>query len=123
MPFINDKVFDSGLSVLDTDVENLYINNLEPATFTAASSTNKLGTKATPTVGAPTDGSVNGRSVNISAISDGTVDTTGTASHWSVTDDSLSLLLATTSLSSSQSVTSGNTFTLDAIEINIPDAA
>lgn len=123
MPFINDKIFDQGLTILDTDTENLYVCNLEPATFTAASSTNKLATKATPTVSAPADRSPNGREVTVSSFSDGTVDTTGTASHWALTDDSLSLLLATGALSSSQSVTSGNTFSLTAFAIGIPDAA
>lgn len=117
MPMFADKVLDSGLSVLDTDVENLYINDLEPTTFTQASSTNKLGTKAAPAVGAPQAHSPDGREVVVAAISDGTVDATGTASHYSVTDDSLSLLLAAGPLSASQAVTAGNTFSLDAITL------
>lgn len=121
MPLFDNKVFDSGLSVLDTDVENLYINDLEPTTFTAASSTNKLGTKAAPAVGAPQDHSPDGREVVVAAINDGTVDATGTASHWSLTDDSLSLLLAAGPLSATQGVTSGNTFSLDAITLAMRD--
>lgn len=117
MPMFNDKVFDSGLSVLDTDVENLYINSSEPTTFTEASSTAKLGTKATPVVSAPQVHSPDGREVVVSAISDGAVDATGTASHYSLTDDSLSLLLAAGPLSASQAVTLGNTFSLDAITL------
>jgi hypothetical protein len=121
--FINDKVFDSGLTVLDTDVETLYINSLEPATFTAASSTNKLGTKAAPAVGAPENGAVDGRRVIVAAITDGAIDATGTATHYSLTDDSLSLLLVTGSLTASQAVTAGNPFSLDAISVTIRDAA
>lgn len=123
MPFIADKVFDSGLTVLDTDVENLYITSAEATTFAEASSTFKLGTKATPSVGAPENGATNGRRVIVAAITDGTVDATGTATHWALTDNSLSLLLATGALSASQAVTAGNTFTLDAISITIRDAA
>lgn len=123
MAFIADKVFDSGLTVLNTDTENLYICSAEPTTFTQASSTNKLGTKAAPTVSAPQDGATDGRRVVVSAITDGTVGATGTATHWALTDDSLSLLLATGALSASQAVTSGNTFTLDAISVTVRDAA
>ena len=123
MPFIADKVFDGGLTVLDNDVEKLYIDSLEPTTFTSASSTDKLGTKASPTVGAPADGATDGRRVIVSAITDGTVDSTGTASHYSLTDDSLSLLLVTGALSSSQAVTATNTFTLDAISVTLRDDA
>jgi hypothetical protein len=122
MAFIADTVFDNGLTVLDTTVENLYITSAEATTFTEAATTFKLGTKATPTVGAPENGATDGRRVIVSAITDGTVNTTGTATHWALTDDSGSLLLATGALSASQAVTSGNTFTLDAISITIRDA-
>lgn len=121
MPLLANEVFDNGLSQLNVLTENLYINNAEPTTFTQASSTNKLGTKAAPTVGTPVDGDVDGRKAVVSAITDGTVDSSGTASHWSLTDNSASLLLAAGPLSASQAVTSGNTFSLDAINITFRD--
>lgn len=123
MPFIDDKVFDSGLTILDTDVENLYITNAEATTHAEAVTTFNLGTKSAPTVSAPANRSPNGREVTVSAITDGTVDTTDTATHWALTDNSLTILLATGALASSQAVTSGNTFTLTAFAIGIPDAA
>jgi hypothetical protein len=49
------------------------------------------------------------------------VNTSGTATHYALTDDSASKLLATGSLSSSQSVTAGNTFSLSEFAIGIPD--
>jgi len=119
---LHNDIFDTGLSQLTTVVENLYICNALPTTFTEASSTYKLGTKATPTITGPTDGGAGGgRQVTVSAISDGTINTTGTASHFALTDDSLSKLLVAGDLASSQSVTSGNPFTLTAINIQIPD--
>jgi len=123
MPSLHDSVFDNGLSVLDTDVENLYICSQEPTTFAEASSTYKLGTKAGPTVGAPADRAGGGREVVVSAISDGVVNATGTATHYALTDDSGSLLLATGALAASQAVTSGNPFTLTSFAIGIPDPA
>ena len=120
--FLHDDVFDNGLSTLVANVENLYICNAQPTTFTEASATFKLGTKASPSITGPTDGGAGGgRQVTVGAISDGTVDSDGTASHWALTDDSLSKLLATQALASTQAVTTGNPFTLTAMNIQIPD--
>lgn len=124
MAFITDNAFDNGLTYLDTNGETLYICNAEPTTYTQASSTNKLGTKTGVTIGVPEAGAVNGRRVIISAITDGTVNTTGSATHWALCKDSAtSELLATGALTGAPiSVTGGNTFTLDAISITIADA-
>jgi hypothetical protein len=73
------------------------------------------------TVGSPTNGATDGRKVVVPAITDGSVTASGTASHWALTNAS-NTLIATGSLTSSQSVTNGNTFTLDAIDITIRDA-
>ncbi len=121
--FLHDDVFDSGLSVLDTLVENLYICSTLPTTFTEASSTYKLGTKAAPTVSAPADRVGGGRKVTVSAITDGTVSASGTAGFYALTDDSASKLLAQGNLSATQVVTSGNTFTLTTFDVGFPDPA
>lgn len=123
MGYIDDGLQDDGLADLDTLTENLYITSQEAATYAEAQTTYKLGTKATPTVSAPADGDVSGRKVTISAITDGVVDSTGTATHWALTDNSASRLLAAGSLASGQSVTAANTFTLTAFDIEFPDPA
>ena len=123
MAYINDSVFDNGLVTLTSNTENLYICSTEPTSFTQATTTYKLGTKATPTVGSPANGTGGGRSITISAITDGIISANGTAASWAITDNSASTLLATGSLTASQVVTDGNSFTLDAIEIRIADAA
>lgn len=123
MPFLNDRVFDLGLNVLDTEANRLDICSLEPATYAAATSTNTLGNKTGFTIGAPSDRTPTGRRVTTQAITDGVVTATGTASHWAITDTVNSRLLATGALASSQAVTSGNTFTLGAFDLGIPDAA
>lgn len=120
---LHDDVFDSGLNTLTNNTENLYICSTLPTTFTEASSTYKLGVKATPTVSAPADRTGGGREVTISAITDGTVTGTGTAGFYALTDDSASKLLAQGDLASTQAVTSGNTFTLTSFKIGIPDPA
>lgn len=123
MAFINDRVFDTGLTVLDTEVNRLDICSQEPVSYAEATSTYTLGNKTSPTVGAPADRTPSGRKVTVSAITDGTVTGTGTASHWALTDTVNTRLLATGSLSASQGVTADNVFTLGAFDIGIPDAA
>lgn len=120
MAYLNDRVLDNGLTVLDTEVTHLYICSQEPTTYTEATATYDLGVKATPTVSAPTDRAGGGRKVVVSAISDGTVTDTGTATHYALVDSNNSRLLATNTVTS-QVVTSGNTFTLAALDIGIPD--
>jgi hypothetical protein len=123
MASLANTVFDNGLSQIASGglVENLYITSAEATTFAQASDTLKLGTKATPTMSAVADRSGGGREVVVSAISDGAVNGTDSATHWALTDDSGSLLLATGSLSSPQSVTNGNTFTLTSFAIGFAD--
>lgn len=121
MASLANAVLDAALSYIDTNTENLYITSQEATTFAEASSTYKLGTKATPAIAAPADRTGGGREVVVSAITDGTVDSTGTATHWALTDDSASLLLATGALTASQSVTATNTFTLTEFAIGIAD--
>ena len=120
---LHDDVFDNGLSVLDTLTENLYLCSQDPATYAEAQTTYKLGTKATPTIAAPSDRTAGGREVIAAAITDGVVNATGTATHYALTDNSDSKLLATGALGASQGVTSGNVFTLTKFAIGIPDPA
>ena len=121
--FLADRVFDNGLTVLDTEVSHLYINSTQAATYTEAITTYALGVKATPTVSAPADRTGGGREVTVSAITDGSVTDTGTAGFYALVDSSNSRLLAAGPLSATQAVTSGNTFTLTSFKIGIPDPA
>lgn len=122
MPFIADAVFDAALNVLDTNGTRLDICSAEPTTYGLATTAgaNSLGS-ATVNTGAPEAGTTDGRKVVVPAITNGSVSTTGTATHWALTNGA-DTLYATGALTASQSVTSGNTFTLDAIDITIRDA-
>lgn len=121
MPFIIDNVFDSGLSYAQANGTRIDICDAEPATYTAATTTNSLGNKTGLTTSAPANGPVDGRAVTVPAITDGSVTATGTAAFWALTDN-IGVLVATGALSATQSVTSGNTFTLDAIVVALRDA-
>jgi hypothetical protein len=123
MAYLNDRVLDNGLTVLDTEANRLDICSQEPATYAEATSTYTLGNKTSLSVGSPGDASPNGRKVTVAAITDGTVTGTDDATHWAITDTANSRLLAAGSLSAGQLVTSGNTFTLAAFDVRIPDPA
>jgi len=121
MASLGDRVFDNGLTVLDTEANKITITSQESTTYASANSTHALGSSTSLSIGAPADRSGGGREVTVSAISDGSVSATGTATHYAILDTSNSRLLATGSLSASQSVTNGNSFTLASFKIGIPD--
>ena len=124
MSFLNDTVLDQALQYLEDNGNRVDICSQEPATYTEATSTYTLGNETTITWTGPADGDTSGRKTTVDAITSGTVSGTGTASHWAVSKTPVtSALLAAGSLASSQGVTSGNTFTLTAFDIEIPDAA
>jgi len=123
MATLNDRIFDNGLTVLDTEANRIDICSTEPATYAEATSTYTLGNSTSLSIGAPADRSGGGREVTVAAISDGSVTATGTAAYYAIVDTLNSRLLATGSLSASQVVTSGNTFTLTSVTIGIPDPA
>lgn len=123
MSYIIDTAFDSGLTYLDTNGTRIDINfTQEPTTYTEATSTFSCGNKTALNTGAPEPGAVDGRRVIVPAITDGAVSATQTAGWWSLTDGA-TLFLAAGALSATQGVTSGNTFTLDAISITFRDPA
>lgn len=123
MATLNDRVYDNGLTVLDTEANAIHITSQEATTYANATSTYTLGNSTSLSIGAPQDRTGGGREVVVAAISDGSVTGTGTATHYAIVDTSNSRLLATGSLAASQSVTSGNTFTLSSVSIGIPDPA
>ena len=125
MAALHDDVLDNGIQEIIDKVENIYICSSDPVLdFTAASNTAKLGTKASPSLSGtnPQDGASNGRRVVFSAITDGTVNTAGTATHYAVTDDSASKVLASAALSASKDLATGSPWTLTEFSITIPDA-
>jgi hypothetical protein len=123
MATLNDRVFDNGLTVLDTEANKIVITSQEATTYAEANATYALGDSTSLSIGAPQDRTAGGREVVVAAISDGTVTATGTATHYAILDTVNSRLLATGSLSASQAVTSGNTFTLSSTTVGIPDPA
>ena len=125
MAFIADEVFDSGLDNLSglAPTARIDINyGSEATTYAEATSTKSCGNETGISPTGPAPGTPTGRTVTVPAITVGDVTATQTAGWWALTDGA-SVLWATGSLSGGgQLVTSGNTFTLDAILITIVDA-
>ena len=122
MATLSNAVFDDGLSVLTANGTRIDICSTEPTTYTEATSTYTLGNDATLSIGSPADRTGGGREVTVAAISDASVTGTGTAAFYAITNGS-DTLYATGSLSSSQGVSNGNTFSLGSFTIGIPDPA
>jgi len=121
MASIADRVFDNGLTVLDTEANKITVTSQESTTYASANSTHALGASTSLSIAAPADRSGGGRDVTVAAITDGSISASGTATHYAILDTTNTRLLATGSLSASQGVTSGNTFTLATFKIGIPD--
>jgi hypothetical protein len=123
MATLDNRVFDNGLTILDTEANKVLVTSQEASTYTEANSTYAMGNSTSLSIGAPADRSGGGRKVAVASITDGSVTATGTATHYALVDTNNSRLLATGALTASQAVTSGNTFTLATFDIGIPDPA
>ena len=123
MPALHDDVYDNGLAPIASLVEKLHILKADPGLVWANIATHGLGNKTPPVVSAPADrvASGLGRKVTVSAITDGSVTVTDTATHYALTDDSATKILASGALAAPQAVTAGNPFTLAQFDIGMPD--
>ncbi len=121
--YTNDLLLDLPLQDTETNGTRLDICSAEPTNYTEATSTYTLGNKTAITYTGPADRTPNGRKTQVDAITGGSVTGTGTASHWAISKPTATTALYhTKTLSASQAVTSGNTFSLAAFDIGIPDA-
>src|SRR5215831_14896601 len=116
-PALENYLLDNGLTKLNTEDTDIVITSAEPSLYslTTTGAANQLGRKAFGagnSFGAPAAGSPNGRQCASTQVTDGTITTSGTAAWWAAVDVTNSRLHAHGSLSATQVVTAGNTFTL-----------
>lgn len=114
-----DRVYDNGLSVLDTEANAIHICSDEPEVYGDIAAIT-LGLKASPSIGVPSAGDPDGRQVTVAAFADGSVTASGDASHYAIVDTVNSRLLVAGPLGTVQAVTIGNTFSLPDFDIRIP---
>lgn len=125
MAYLNDNTLDNGLAALKSAADKVYICSAEPANYTEATSTYALGNKnwgaGSVFPAAIAAGSPSGRKLTTAAITNGSVTATATATHWSVVTSGSTRLEVAQSLSASQAVTNGNTFSLAAADVRLPN--
>jgi len=117
--WLNDEVLDQGLDwIIAQNPCRLDITSQAATSYGEATTdgTYSLGNETAITVGATEDDGT-GRKVVVPAITDGDVTETGDASHWALTDSSAVLIATGPLTGGGQSVTDGNKFTLDAIDV------
>ena len=113
----------SGLNQLHTNVTHITVCSGEPTTYALATGASLLGYNsfgAGNAFGVPSTTSTSLWTTSSAAVTAGTITTTGTANWWAAVDETNSSLYAHGSLSASQVVTAGNTFSLASFNISIP---
>lgn len=121
--FIADSVLDDLSSISGATVSVSICHTTQPTTTFGDIATYECGTKDSITAGTIGNAaSGTGREVVIPAITDGSVSDTQTAAYWVVHNNTNAIYASGDLTGGGQAVTSGNTFTLDAISITIRDA-
>lgn len=124
---VPDAILDAMLEVIADSCDKVTICSTQPTTYTEGNATYALA-DVTVTPGAGNgdftlgNGDTNGRKLTLAQQTGVTIDTSGTAAHIALLDTINSALLAVTTCTS-QSVTSGNTATINSFDIEISDAA
>lgn len=119
MAFLYDLALDDGLNQIKTDGLRLDIGTQDISTYSEIA-TYTLGNTTSVTITGPADGDASGRKVTIPAVSTGSVTGSSDASHVYLSDGTDTLVLSYP-LSGTQAVSSGNTWTLTAFDIEYPD--
>lgn len=109
---VQDSILDLALTEIRTYGDRIVLCSQIPTTFAEATSTYMLGYKDAPTINAPEAKAGGGRKIAISAITDGTVQNAGTASHYAIVDVSESRLMVARALSASKALVTGSPWTL-----------
>lgn len=121
MPYQDERIYRGGLTAI-AEGNIMHLCNAEPATF-ADLATMTLANKTDPTIDAIADSAGGGRQRTIPTITDLTVTTAATATHWALADTVNSRLLFADALQSDIAVTVGTPATLPSITISIDPPA
>ena len=119
---VNNLVLDAALDYIQDNGNRLCVCSTEPTTYTEAITTYKLaiGTIGSSDYTDPADGDSSGRKLTVGSKANITVDATGTAAHVAIANATGSTLLYVTTCTA-QALTSGNTVTVPAWDIEIAD--
>lgn len=122
---ISTRVLDFGLDVLRSEATAIVLCQLEPIDYSLASlgGVNCIGYRlfgAGSTFGAPGPADPNGRKVTSTAITDGTIMTSGSVQFWAAIDTDHGRLLGYAPLVNGGPENAGNRFSLSAVSVRIP---
>ena len=119
--WVHDDVLDQALSYIQNNCSKMTVCSQQPTTYDEATSTYALADVAmSDTDFTVADGDSSGRKVTVGQKSDVTVDSSGDATHVALVDDTNSKLLYVTTCTT-QTLTSGNTVTFPAWDIELAD--
>jgi len=121
----HDDVLDALLNYVADNTKRITVCSTQPTTYTEANATYKLAdVDTTEGVGngdfSLANGDTNGRKLTVAQQADVPVDSSGTAQHIALLDVDNSKLLAVTTCTS-QALTSGNTVTIPAFDLEVGD--
>ena len=114
-----DAMLDAALDYISTNATEYYICTSEPATRAAADTASVVPAQ-TPGFAANADGDTSGRKLAVNALTDITLDASGTVTHLALCSGTTLLYVTTTT---SQAVSSGGTVSVPAWDIEIADVA
>lgn len=115
-----DAMLDAGLAYITGNAIEIYVCNAQPTTYAEASATFALTDVAVPSFTGPANGDGGGRKITVDEEADVDVNTTDDATHVALCSATVLLYVTTCTL---QGLTSGNTVTIPAWDIEIDDAA
>lgn len=124
--FVPDATLDAMLTVIADAVDRVDICSTQPTTYAEATTTYSLGNVVVTagTAGADwnlANGDTSGRKLTLTEQTGVSIGTSGSAQHIAGTNGTDTLYFVTTC--TTQSVTSGNTATINTFDIEIQDAA
>jgi hypothetical protein len=118
---VDDSVLDGALNIVKNGATQLSVCNAQPTTYTQATVTYKLALKTGLTSGSftgPANGDTSGRKLIVNQQATIAVDASGDATHIAICSGSVLLYVTTCT---TQTLTSGNTVTVPAWDIEIAD--
>jgi hypothetical protein len=120
----SDTLLDLLLQYLEDNVDRISVCETQPTTYAEATTNkgsggNKLAISSTPTFTGPAD-DTSGRKTTVDEEASITVDVSGDAQHVALSKSGTSALLYVTTCTL-QALTAGNTVTIPAWKINVPD--
>lgn len=122
MAFITDNSMDAALDYVINAAERQVLCSSEPANYAAVAAAALADVVVDTGDFSKAAGDTSGRKMTVAAQTGVNIDTSGTATHVAIVDDTGTELLHTTALSASQAVTSGNTADIAAYDHEIADA-